>query len=83
MKRRDVVEKDFPGKRHFEANHVRAMRFPVEKLLCYYRELDGSEPCYPCRSTFVCFLFSSLQTYTLDLQAVFHMQGVAICQPLS
>ena len=60
MKRRDVVEKDFPGKRHFEANHVRAMRFPVEKLLRYYRELDTSEPCCPCRATFVCFLFSSI-----------------------
>ena len=65
MKRRDVVEKDFPGKRHFEANHVRAMRFPVDKLLRYYRELDASEPCYPCRSTFALLLSLVQSRHTL------------------
>ena len=45
MKRTIVVEKDFTGKRHFEAKHVRAMSFPVAKLFRFYRELDASALC--------------------------------------
>ena len=58
MKRTIVVEKDFTGKRHFEAKHVRAMSFPVAKLFRFYRELDASAPCLSWSLTFiiVCYI---------------------------